>query len=454
MADAPSRVAAGRLRPLRAGGHARGAPPADRAAGEMWTAAAMSREANCSYNQCFAFTLRGPAARSSPCAPRSIRSLRGTTPCAPSSRRTAPARRCGRPFSVEMPLIDLSALDPDAREARDRGACCKRECETPFDLAEGPLIRALRRARVRGRATVSSSPCITSCATGGRRRCCSRTSGCSTPPIASVSRLSSAPPRRTAEYVAEQTSHDARHGGRCATRTTGPRSIATARRSSTCPSPELAPPRRPTAAAASTCGSTASCTPRSSRPARRSGATLFATLLAAYEALVYRLSGQSDFVVGHSVRRTAAARELHARRPLRQHRAAASAPRPGGALHRAPAHRPRRSSPMPKTTRDSPSAASCAGCAFPATASRTPLVATTFTHRQDRRPVRLRRRDHRVARHAEVVLELRAAGERRRQRLGPRGRVRLQRGPLRRADASPVALALRDVAPRRRGPTR
>ena len=30
----------------------------------------------------------------------------------------------------------------------------------------------------------------------------------------------------------------------------------------------------------------------------RSGGTLFATLLAAWEALVYRLSGQSDFVVG------------------------------------------------------------------------------------------------------------------------------------------------------------
>ena len=27
---------------------------------EMWTAAIMSDEANCSYNQCFAFTLDGP----------------------------------------------------------------------------------------------------------------------------------------------------------------------------------------------------------------------------------------------------------------------------------------------------------------------------------------------------------------------------------------------------------
>ena len=26
----------------------------------MWTAAAMGREANCSYNQCFAFTFDGP----------------------------------------------------------------------------------------------------------------------------------------------------------------------------------------------------------------------------------------------------------------------------------------------------------------------------------------------------------------------------------------------------------
>ena len=46
---------------------------------EMWTAAAMSREANCSYNQCFAFTFHGPLARRVACARRSTRSSRGMT---------------------------------------------------------------------------------------------------------------------------------------------------------------------------------------------------------------------------------------------------------------------------------------------------------------------------------------------------------------------------------------
>ena len=57
----------------------------------------------------------------------------------------------------------------------------------------------------------------------------------------------------------------------------------------------------------------------------RSGGTLFATLLAAYEALCLPPLRPVGFRRGHSFRGAASARERHARRPLRQHRSVASA---------------------------------------------------------------------------------------------------------------------------------
>ncbi len=83
-------------------------------------------------------------------------------------------------------------------------------------------------------------------------------------------------------------------------------------------------PRRPIAAAARSCGSTASCTPSVKEDGARAGATLFATLLAAFEVLVSAAVRPVGFRRGHPARRTAPARELRPRRPLRQHRAPAS----------------------------------------------------------------------------------------------------------------------------------
>jgi hypothetical protein len=107
---------------------------------EMWTAAAMSREANCSYNQCFAFTFQGPLRVESLSAALDQAvarhdALRAVIAPDGSGQTLRP------PFSVEMPLTDMSNLDVDARE-RERERLLQQECETPFELAEGPLIRA------------------------------------------------------------------------------------------------------------------------------------------------------------------------------------------------------------------------------------------------------------------------------------------------------------------------
>ena len=107
---------------------------------EMWTAAAMSREANCSYNQCFGFTFEGPLR---------VESLRAALDRAVTRHDALRAviapdgtgQTLRPPFSVELPVTDMSDLDADARE-REWERLLQQECETPFDLAEGPLVRA------------------------------------------------------------------------------------------------------------------------------------------------------------------------------------------------------------------------------------------------------------------------------------------------------------------------
>ena len=74
---------------------------------EMWTAAAMSREANCSYNQCFAFTFDGPL------RVESLRAALDQVVARHDALRAVIAPdgtglELRPPFSVPMPLVDLS----------------------------------------------------------------------------------------------------------------------------------------------------------------------------------------------------------------------------------------------------------------------------------------------------------------------------------------------------------
>ncbi len=108
---------------------------------EIWTAAAMGREASCSYNQCFAFELEGPLRVESLSAALDAvvarhEALRVVIAPDGTSQTIRP------PFSVQLPVHDLSSLDPAALGPSEIEALVRRECETPFELAEGPLLRA------------------------------------------------------------------------------------------------------------------------------------------------------------------------------------------------------------------------------------------------------------------------------------------------------------------------
>lgn len=268
--------------------------PLTEAQAEMWTAAAMGREANCSYNQCFALALHG-ALR--------IDSLRAALDQAVARhealRAVLAADGTGLelrpPFSVPIALVDLSELDPAGQE-REIEALLGRECETPFDLAAGPLIRAfvVRQSADRHRLVVTVHHIV-----------CDGWS--SAVLFSDLGRLYAAdcvgipaqlgPPASFRDYVAQHASP-----GHVAS-ATADEGYWAAQYADGAPVLDLPAPRpRP-----------ATKTYASGREELRigselyaavkavgapAGATLFATLLAAFEVLVHRLSGQPDFVVG------------------------------------------------------------------------------------------------------------------------------------------------------------
>ena len=277
---------------------------------------------------------------SSPCAPPSIRSSPATKRCAPSSLPTARGQTMRPPFAVELPLIDLS-------DARSGGAASvrstrllERECETPFDLAEGPLIRAFVVRESAGAPPCSSSRRTTSCATGGRRRCCSRIWAALCGRSRRHPGAARAARRRIEEYVARADEPGPGRGGRGRRGVLG--GAVSRRRAGARPPAHRSParhedlPQRPRAPAdrrgAVRRGQADRGASREPRCSRRCSPRTRCSL--------YRLSGQSDFVVGIPFAGQPQLENSDARRPLREHRAVAGPPRPGGPVRRAPSHRP------------------------------------------------------------------------------------------------------------------
>nr|MBA2512890.1 AMP-binding protein [Solirubrobacterales bacterium] len=260
---------------------------------EMWTAAAMGPEASCSYNQCFAFELHGPLRVESLHAAlirvvRRHEALRATI-AANGERQTVRPR-----LALELPLLDLSSLEPEAR-AREIDALLKRETETPFDLAEGPLLRAfvVRESAERHRFVLTVHHIVCD--------------GWSSAVLFSELGLLYAAdcvgiqaqlgePASYRDYVAERTNDD--HLALAA----ADEEHWAAQYPEGAPVLDLPVARRPAVksyrSGREELRIDADLYAAVKRTGARSGATLFATLLAAFQALVYRLSGQSDFVVG------------------------------------------------------------------------------------------------------------------------------------------------------------
>ncbi len=117
-----------------------GAVPLTEAQREMWAVAGLGPDASCAYNEVSALTLDGPL---------DVDRL-GTALTALAARHealrltfapTGEWQRVGPEAPVAVPLADLSDLDADAQEAA-LDAMGVAEGETAFDLQAGPLVRA------------------------------------------------------------------------------------------------------------------------------------------------------------------------------------------------------------------------------------------------------------------------------------------------------------------------
>ncbi len=356
----------------------------------MWTATAMGREANCSYNQCFAFELRGPLRVESlrvalDGVVRRHEALRTVIAPDGASQTVQP------PFAVELPLVDVSELGSDER-GHELERLLDLECETPFDLATDRCCARSSCERVRMRIGSCSRP-TTSCATAGPPPCSSPTWAACTKRTASGFPRSSIRPPRTASTSRPRraTTHAP---PRRRTRSTGLRSSTRARRSSTYPCARGLPSKT-YRSGREELRIDAELYAALKKTGARSGATLFATLVAAYDVLLSRLSGQTRPRRRHPLRGSTQARQPRPRRALRQHGSASSARRAGRVLRRPPQtrrRRPRRGAgARARHVRESRAqvAARAGPCPY----------ATRRDHvrdRSDRRAVRLRRRRDRV----------------------------------------------------------
>jgi amino acid adenylation domain-containing protein len=268
--------------------------PLTEAQREMWTAASMSDEANCSYNQCFALTLDGPLRVDS------LRVALDQVVARHEALRTVVSgdgleQRLNAPFSLDVPELDLSSAEPEAR-AQELERILKRECDTPFDLSAGPLIRALVVRESTSRHVLvltvhhivcdgwSSSVLFSDLGRLYAADC-----------VGIPARL--APAVSFRRYVMDLA--DDEHIEAAA----NDEEYWAAQYPDGAPVLDLPltrarPARKTYRSGRETLRIDAELYGAVRKAGAKAGATLFATLVAAFEALVHRLSGQDDFVIG------------------------------------------------------------------------------------------------------------------------------------------------------------
>jgi len=261
---------------------------------EMWTAAAVSPEANCSYNQCFAFAFRGPL------RVESLRAALDQVVARHDGLRVAitpdgSGQTVRPPFPVAIPLLDVSALDPEARRGEiDR--LLQRECDTPFDLTLGPLLRAfvVREFETRHHFVLTVHHIV--CDGWSSSVLFADLGRFYVADVTGIpARLS--PPASYADYVAAQATPQALAAAAedeaywAAQYTTGAPRLDL-------PLPAARPAVKTYKAGKVELRIGSELYGAVKKAGARAGATLFTTLLAGFEILLCRLSGQSDFVVG------------------------------------------------------------------------------------------------------------------------------------------------------------
>lgn len=268
--------------------------PLTEAQQEMWGAVQMGREASCSYNQRYAVRLRGnldvDALRSA--IQRLLdrhEALRVTFSPDGDWQSVVPA------MAVEVPLVDLSTRPAEVRD-REVAGLLEQEGDEPFDLVSGPLLRA--------RVVKEATDCHLLVLTVHHIVCDGWSAGILLRDLGALygaaRRASGAEPPETAQY--------SEHVRRQSDQLNGSEAKAAeaywlGQLAGPVPVLEL-PLDRPRPQLKTYAGSQENLTIGASlyrdlkRVGARHGATLYVTVLATWQALFHRLTGQTDFVLG------------------------------------------------------------------------------------------------------------------------------------------------------------
>lgn len=271
--------------------------PLTEAQREVWAAAQMGPEASCAYNQCYALRLVGDVSMAALLgAIQQLfdrhEALRLTFDRSGESQTVVP------PGPVQIPVVDLSGLEERNREARVAEVFA-REVETPFDLLAGPVARAQVLVEASGRCVVVFTAHHIAC-DGGAGRLLFREMALLYAAACRGESTDLGPPSSFRDLVREE------RGDAGAARAREALNYWRTRFESGDPALSLPldrarPPVKTYRGARQTTTLDASLTAQLRRAAADQGCTLAALLLAAYQALLYRLTGQPSVVVGLAV---------------------------------------------------------------------------------------------------------------------------------------------------------
>ena len=261
---------------------------------EMWTAAQMGDEASCSYNQSFVLTLRGALSVES-----MESALRQTIERHDALRlsidQDGERQHIAGTVSVALPVIDLSHL-PQEAQRKEIDKMLHAEAAKPFDLAVAPLLRAklVRESEQSHRLIVTIHHIV----------CDGWASAVVLSDLARLyaadryglsAQLPAAASYR--EYVTRETARSADPASR-ADEDYWVRQFTDSIPVLDLPADRRRPPTKTYNGALQVLQLDESLCRAVKATGARYGCTLFVTLLAAFEALLTRLSGQDDFVLG------------------------------------------------------------------------------------------------------------------------------------------------------------
>jgi amino acid adenylation domain-containing protein len=268
--------------------------PLSEAQQEMWAACAMGDEASCSYNQCFPLRLSGILQ-----VPSLAEALRRLVLRHAALRavfhRDAEHQTVHAAGAVDLPVVDLSGFDDQARQA-EIARLIDLETHEPFDLERGPLLRVKLIREVPDRHLLILTAHHIVC-DGWSAVILVRDLGALYAAERHGVEARLPAPARYEDYVTARAAGAPSETARAALDWWASRFVDAA------PALDLPLDRpRPTAKSYRGCQIVSrldfDLCGEIRKIGAKNGSTLFATFLAAFEVLLHRLTAQTDFVVG------------------------------------------------------------------------------------------------------------------------------------------------------------